>query len=629
VAEHFPEHAREVCARADRVLAGELHLFGRWRQHERGELAAGVAAFDWTRDPLHGGQAPDRPAHQLNYDAVGFDARAIWEAGRCAHVFWLAQAHLLIGLPGTEIARGSDANGLYARAAVMHVRDFLATQPVGRGIHWTCPMEVALRVIHLASALVLLRDAPELDAVFWSEAAQLLLQHGRFIDQQLEDAQTVPGNHLLADLAGLAVLGCLFPELPDAMTWREWAVPAFARELQRQTSEDGLGFEASVPYHRFATELGLVVEALAHRQGLSLGPPATARLWRMCDVVEGATLSDGRLANIGDNDSTRAFSATLRSPLDAAHVPALRAALGGPGVCASVEPEALWLGGLAGLRRNAQQVSEKLAAHRQLKGRFGASGLTVLRGSHRRSVTLWAGANGQHGLGGHSHNDKLSAEIVIDGQRLVVDPGCPTYLADPDERDRYRSTAVHATVQVDHQEQAPIPRGRMFLLPEGAHAGVVKVDGQSASAEHLGYLRVRPSVLHRREVALPAKLNAVVVTDWLLGDGAHVVDVHWPLASRDVSMRQATSTECALLDQLENLPFGEGRFDPSRVFVLRSGQSEALLAIACEQEWEAQLHEATWSPGYGERICASTLQVRVRAQCPLTVTSVFASLQAS
>lgn len=623
----LPGHAREVCERADRVLSGELFLFGRWRGHSRGDLAPGVAAVDWRRDPLHGGLAPDRPSQEIDRDAVGTDSRAVWEAARLAHVYWLAQAHTVVGLPGTETSQGAAQPGLYARAIALHVRDFLATQPLGRGIHWTCPMEAALRVLHLAPALSLVRDAPELDALFWAEAAQLLWQHGRFIEQELEDTQAVPNNHLLTDLAGLCVLGCLFPELPGALEWRESALTAFGTELLRQTAPDGFSFEASTSYHRYTTELGLVVQATARRQGLSLGAPVLGRLWRMCDAVERATLSDGRLANVGDNDSSRAMSAVLRPALDGAHVPAVRAAIGGPCLHVTIEPEALWFGGTAGFRRAREHALEQRSRTRRASAKSQrAGGLVVLR-QGSRAVSLWAGDNGQQGLGGHAHNDKLASEIVLAGRRLVVDPGCPVYVSDPQERDRYRRTGAHPTVEVDGQEQAPIPLGRPFLLPEAAQARVLEVGPARARGEHRGYERLRPRVVHRREVVLPARMHAVCVTDHLLGAGAHIADVHWPLTLRDVSIREANTKERALLDRLEALEHGEGRYDPARVVVFGDESKPfALLAIASESPWEVLVSESAWSAGYGERTRARSVRVRVRGQLPVVVTSCFVSL---
>lgn len=609
----FPRHVHDVCERADRVLSGEMHLFGEWRPHARGELEPGLAAVDWTRDPIHGGHAPDAPAAQIDSDKLGFDARAIWEAGRLAHVVWFAQAHLLTGLPGTERFRGAQTPGIYARALALHVRDFLATQPRGRGIHWTCAMEVALRAINIAIALSLVRDEPLFDAPFWSETGTLLLDHLRFIEEHLEDAQAVPGNHLLCDLAGLAVVSNLFPRLPGAFERRRNAMASFARELLAQTTPDGLSFESSMPYHRFVTELALLVEAVARRQGLTLGAEALGRLWLMCDVVSGATLTDGRLVQLGDNDSSRALAFTLRSPLDGGHIAPLRAALGG-GNSAAPAPEVAWLVGVSGLRRLQRSTVEPPADG------FSASGLAVLRDG-ARSASLWGGANGQLGLGGHAHNDKLSSEIVLAGRRLSVDPGCPVYFADVHARNRYRSTGVHPTVRVDGLEQSEIPHNRLFLLPDTCKAQLVEVSARRAIAEHRGYSRLRPPVVHRREVHLPEGIEAVLVTDRLLGDGEHVCEVQWPLTVRDVSLAQATAQQRRDLKALESLE-GEGRFDAERVFVI-GGRPEVLLAVASEQPWEATVEESCWSAGYGERALGRTVRLVFHAPLPLAVTCAF------
>lgn len=611
--ELFPEHANEVCERADRVLGGELFLFGAWRAHARGELEPGIAAIDWARDPISGRYTPDLKSSEIDRDAPGRDTRAVWEAGRLAHLVWLAQAHLLASMPGAEHARGSQQPGLYARALTLHVRDFLATQPVNLGIHWTCAMEASLRAMNLAIALSLVRDEPSFDAPFWTEAATFLIDHLRFVDEHLEDAQAVPGNHLLCDLAGLAVVSLLFPELPGAVEGRADALDAYAKELLTQSTVDGLSFESSLPYHRFVTELSMLVESVARRQGLTLGPAALSRLWLMCDVVQAATLTDGKLVALGDDDSSRALPFTLRDPRDGAHIAPLKAALGGGGSAAPV-PEVLWVAGVSGLRRLERAVEAPVPAS------FAASGLAVLRDG-QRSASLWAGANGQMGLGGHAHNDKLSCEVVLAGRRLTVDPGCPVYFADLTERDLYRSTGVHPTVRVDGLEQSEIPQGRPFVLPDTARASLIEQSLRTAVGEHRAYARLRPAVTHRREVSLPRGVEAVLVTDRLLGEGEHVCEVQWPMPTREVVMRASTAPERELLRALEHVD-GEGRFDLSRVFSL-PGLPDALLAVASEHPWEAVIEESTWSPGYGRRSPGRTVRLVFHAPLPLSVTCAF------
>jgi hypothetical protein len=55
-------------------------------------------------------------------------------------------------------------------------------------------------------------------------------------------------------------------------------------------------------------------------------------------------------------------------------------------------------------------------------------------------------------LPAHAHADALSFQLWVDGRPAVVDPGAFTYEPGPD-RDRFRSTAAHATIAVAGRDQ--------------------------------------------------------------------------------------------------------------------------------------------------------------------------------
>ena len=53
---------------------------------------------------------------------------------------------------------------------------------------------------------------------------------------------------------------------------------------------------------------------------------------------------------------------------------------------------------------------------------FNESGMNVFK-DKTFYVAIYNGANGQNGIGGHAHNDKLSFVLQYRGQDVFVDPG--------------------------------------------------------------------------------------------------------------------------------------------------------------------------------------------------------------
>ena len=54
---------------------------------------------------------------------------------------------------------------------------------------------------------------------------------------------------------------------------------------------------------------------------------------------------------------------------------------------------------------------------------------------------------------GHTHNDKLSVELMVDGNYIVRDPGGYVYTAAPEIRNIFRGTKAHNTIYVTGTEQ--------------------------------------------------------------------------------------------------------------------------------------------------------------------------------
>lgn len=96
-------------------------------------------------------------------------------------------------------------------------------------------------------------------------------------------------------------------------------------------------------------------------------------------------------------------------------------------------------------------------------------------------LSVFFGSNGQNGLGGHSHNDKLSFELYENGLTVFRDPGTYLYTPFPAIRNKFRSVFVHNSPVHNRQEQDKFKEGRsgLFRLFDNHKCSVIDVTTNS------------------------------------------------------------------------------------------------------------------------------------------------------
>jgi hypothetical protein len=607
---HLPGERERAVARAEAAAAGRVVVFGR-----EVDVSLPGGGTDWQLDPIHGGRFACGEPHGTPPQAPGLDPKMAWAVGRGEHWVALACGAVLDERGGAGLARALDAS----------VQDFVAANPVGRGIHWTSAMEVALRAWHLLVArwVASARREPP-DPRLALDLVRLFVASGRFILAHLEDAYPVPNNHLATDWLGLLACSAAVPEWPESPRWRELAVAGLRETCAEQVHDEGTSFEGSVPYQRYALELFAAGAALAHAAGRGLGRDFARRLAGLFSSTRALLARSGELPQIGDNDSGHALAFRQRGSTEGGYLLPLGAALlrdGGlllrPGAADAVEVAFLF--GPPALERLARARPGPAPASVS----FPASGFHALRrGPFEAFVSC--GPNGQRGIGGHSHNDKLALELHVAGRLVVSDPGNPFYAARAELRNAFRATRAHATVTVDGLEQAPVPTGRLFALPEAAAARLVSFDdagpGARLAGEHRGFAAV--GVVHAREVIATAAGLAVI--DRLAGAGAHAVELRWPLASRDARVRAASRAEA---DAFARLARGLGisaRPDPARVVEVPLGAAGRLaVGLDLPAPLEPELGVALRSPGYAELEPGAVIVAAGRLLLPAALVTLF------
>lgn len=426
---------------------------------------------------------------------------------------------------------GSSGTERDAIEFLLQTADWIAANPLGRGVNWASTMDVGIRAVNWIWGARLLAHRLNRFHRPVSGLMRSLREHGQHISQNLDFYEEATNNHYLANLAGLLYIGCACPEMPEADHWVHFGLHQLVSEMSREVYPDGMDFEASTHYHRLVAEMFLSCAALAERlpaerrariaslplhrarAGLPLRPLAEVgveldiagpvfpdwfcdRLLRMVEFTAALTKPNGCVPQFGDNDSGRLHKLgrdTREDVRDHRHICAVGGvffarsdliAVGSP----AAEEGALIAGGLARIRStHAADVSARKCV-------FPDAGIVVLRdGQSYLAVTC--GPNGLNGRGGHGHNDKGSFDLTIGADDFVADGGCSVYTTDPALRNSLRSTSAHSTAWVVGAEQDPIPPGPagLFRLPERARRKITTRGDDTVVCEHDGF-----GVIHRR-----------------------------------------------------------------------------------------------------------------------------------
>jgi len=476
-------------------------------------------AIDWHRD-FNSGYKWDPTTFYLNIKVApvaGADIKGPRELSRFQHVGILAR--------GPQDLAGEEF--------ILQVADWISANPYGYGVNWACTMDVALRAVNWIWGMRFFEPVLEKHPETVEAFAKSLHQHAEHIEQNLEYYKGSTSNHYLSDICGLLYIGCAFPEFKEADRWVLFGMQELISELNREVYNDGGAHEASTHYHRLVAELFTSGAALCERmsyerkQGLMLvdtrthlvepsldesiknqlnlqsdgrifSPDFYTRLAKMAAFSKGLTKPNKLVPQFGDNDSARVHKIYPSSGdmlSDHQHVILAIELLTG-----SINDEyagshsfeaSLLCGDITPLKTPVKGIVQSDNVI------FPNTGIAVLRNDNV-FLAVTCGTNGQLGRGGHGHNDKLSFELNIGGNDYICDGGCPVYTADPEMRNKFRSTPAHSTIHIKHREQDTWKNtlNGLFVLRERSFPKL-KLDGNYIEGSHFGY-----EVPHKRRFRL-------------------------------------------------------------------------------------------------------------------------------
>lgn len=504
----YPDYLAAVIASADAACRNELNLLGRDFQFPNG--------IDWLRDPVTNWRwplkhrsrmslyiGPDRPVDLIVY----------WELNRHQHFITLGIAYWLTG------------DERYTEAFISQLRNWIDSNPLQQGMNWYYGLEISIRLLAWTAAFQFFRASSKFRKEVGAAFLKSLWQQTDFLSRHLQTQRSkhsVPNNHLIAELTGLAIVGAAFPEFRDATLWRDAGLHLLEEQAKAQTYADGVNKEQATGYHRFIAELLLLTVSRSRQGALPPVPVLENTLEGMLDYIHFSLSPAGTGPMWGDTDFGRALGLGLtkdfwdfRPLLSAGAVLFGRADWKSAAV--RFDEEAFWLLGHAGLAR-WKGLDSRPSKYKSKA--FPDAGQYVLRDSWAANGDIAWFRCGRFGLGGdgqcaHAHCDLLSVVLWSGGRPLLVDSG--TYLYHDALRDHFRLVGAHNTAKLDGLEQAaPLPHFNWKRIPEAYCTGWT---GTSVK----GSLRLSPTAEFVRELSR-AGSGSWEILDVFNGQGRHRIE---------------------------------------------------------------------------------------------------------
>ena len=472
---------------------------------------------DWHRNCSTGARVAD-PAlswWQLDdFNASVGDIKTIWEASRFDWVLHFAVR-----------AMGGDAS---ARTVLNEwLRDWTTHNPAYAGPNWKCGQEASIRVMHLATASLLMQpDVPPS-----APLVALLLQHLERIAPTVAYAIGQDNNHGTSEAAALMIGGSWLERAGVAAgaAWHRTGRALLAERAARLVAGDGSFSQHSVNYHRLMLDTLTLAEVWRRRYDLEpfastvLDRASRATQWLFA-MTDDAT---GDAPNLGANDGANLHPLTASAYRDyrpsvhlAAAVWLQREAYPAPGPWHSVLSMLAVHPASVGMPPHASQL-------------FDDGGYAILRRARHHAVAVLRYPRYRFRP---SHADALHVDLWVQHRNLLRDAGSYSYAADVRWQDYFTGVASHNTIQFDDRE--PMPRLGRFLWGAWLKTSMIKplFDGADIATAAAAY-RDSQGAAHERQLSLGDE--SLTVVDRVHGFEQRAV-VRWRLAPSAWALSDAT-----------------------------------------------------------------------------------------
>lgn len=472
-------------------------------------LKIDINHIDWHKDLKSGYVFPVYRFDEYNFGNMfgkGIDVKFPWE---------LSRSYFLINL-GLQYSRSKDGNIYKAYRNI--ISDWIDKNTFLYGVNWLSPMEAGIRAINWIVSAAYFTDEINDDADFKRKLSISLQQHGDFIYNFAEIYGRHTTNHTTFNFGGLLFISLALRNYRRSRKWFAAAVSGLEFCIKDQTYEDGVNFEASIPYHRLVLEMFSYAAILMSENGLQFSNGYNRLLFKMFEYAAAYMDKKGNFPLIGDNDSGKLLLLSNSELDNQTYLVALGTSIFDYDFGTNIsKKDSINHPNFASGSMKIDPSSLGIKTRDIVKSQaFHNSGFFIFKNDDI-NISINCQTIGQRGINGHNHNDWGSFTLYYKGVPFVIDPGLYGYTRDLQLRNLFRSASCHNVAQIEREEYFEFSENARFLWKMndknklsilysslGAEEDIVRI-----SYSYINY----PDVRHERDFIFDKLHNKFIVKD--------------------------------------------------------------------------------------------------------------------
>ena len=369
------------------------------------------------------------------------------------------------------------------------------------GVEWTSAMELAIRVNSWVYTLAFLKKSGYAGKIVEELEHGILVMTHYILKHRARYSSA--NNHLIVEMYAVALVGILSNNSP----WVEEALSTLSDELVFQNYDDGINKEMSLHYQGFVMEAFGLLCLQMKKNGIRIPEIKKKYLTAMARFLADSTDDYGTTIEFGDNDEGKILDLHGRIDNYYQYILSLMSYILD---CEYTKIE--WNENLNWILPNTDKEFEKKYCPNNITSRK-KGGYTFLR-NNSRSILLGIdhGDLGYGRVAAHGHADALSFQVAYCGKKIFVDSGTFNYHVTKKERDYYRSTKAHNTVECGGENQSQMLGP--FLWGKRAQT-YLKECSENKGISHLLAVTQYNGNTHERQIDLHP--NKIIINDSVTG----------------------------------------------------------------------------------------------------------------